>query len=148
MKNIRRFDKLQQVQDIGLQPQDSLYLEHLQVMNHLIEEELEDEQLFLSTDEIEDTELYLSKTILERAYHSILPKEVADAQDHMSKDQKKKFEAMLNKNTQQYLMASLDVTLMQRFISNLLMELNQYIKELILFHFKEKNYLEKNSSTS
>ena len=68
-------------------------------MNHLIEEELEDEHSFLSTDEIEDTELYLSKTILERAYHIILPKEVADAQDHMSKDQKKKFEAMLNKHS-------------------------------------------------
>ena len=88
MKSLRHFDSLQQVQDYGLQPRDALYLEDLRVMNHLVSEELEDSELFISAD----------TTILERAYHSIEPAEVAAAQKHMSATEKRLFEAMLNKH--------------------------------------------------
>ena len=68
MKSLRHFDNLQQVHNFGLQPRrDALYLADLQEISKIREEELEDSEPFISVD----------TTILERAYKSVEPAEVA-----------------------------------------------------------------------
>ena len=52
----------------------------------------------VNTNQYKEDELFEIKTILERKYKEVTPKECADEQDHMSLDERVKFERMLDKH--------------------------------------------------
>ena len=72
MKPINHYNMLVDAEDVGLQPQDSLFIQYLDlILDQEDEEEFEEESM-----------------LLERNYSNAKPSEVVEKQDHLSKNEK------------------------------------------------------------
>ena len=73
MKPVNHYNMLADAEDVGLQPQDSLFIQYLNlILDQEDEEEFEEESMLL----------------LERSYSNVEPSEVVEKQDHLSKNEK------------------------------------------------------------
>ena len=91
MKNVLDFKNFLNVENIGLQPKDSIYLNQLKVLHEAYG--IIDDDDFLCDDAWDS----FATEILERKYESITAKEVAAAQQHLSEQQRIILETTLKK---------------------------------------------------
>ena len=72
MKPVNHYNMLADAEDVGLQPQDSLFIQYLNlILDQEDEEEFEEESM-----------------LLERSYSNVEPSEVVEKQNHLSKNEK------------------------------------------------------------
>ena len=70
MKPVDHYNMLADAEDVGLQPQDSLFIQYLNlILDQEDEEEFEEESM-----------------LLEQNYSNVEPSEVVEKQDHLSKN--------------------------------------------------------------
>ena len=90
-KNVREFNNLLDVKDIGLQSKNSQYFNQLWILNKDYYDILEDD--FLCNDAWDNC----AAEILEQKYDRITAKQVAAEQHHLSEQQQKMLETTLEK---------------------------------------------------
>ena len=91
MKNVREFKNFLNIEEIGLQPEDAVYLSYLRQLNESYNDIDDDDFL------CDDAWDCFATEILERKYERVTAKDVAAEQDHMSDRQKIIFENTLKK---------------------------------------------------